>query len=123
MKDGQEHSTQRDSNFFRGIADHLQLVWRLMLDPRVNPFLKILPLGSLIYLISPLDMVVPVIDDLGILWFFTTLFIELCPDDIVAEHRHDLDSTIRGEWVKEDDTDYSFREEDIEDAEFKEKIE
>ena len=38
--------------FFQGIADHLKLVWRLWLDPRVNPLLKILPFGSLIYLLQ-----------------------------------------------------------------------
>ena len=122
MSDSKEIKTPRDGTFFRGIAIHLKLVWRLMQDPRINPLLKILPLGSLIYLISPLDIVIPLIDDIGIIWFFTYLFIELCPDDIVDEHRHEIDSTIEAEWVEEKG-DYSFREEDIEDAEFQEKIE
>lgn len=123
MKKDQKIETTRDSNFFRGIADHLRLVWLLMQDPRVNLFLKILPLGSLIYLVSPFDMVVPLVDDIGILWFFTYLFIELCPDEIVEEHRHTLHSTIRAEWKEEGDENDSFREEDIEDAEFEEKFE
>ena len=122
MSENKEIKPPRDGTFFRGIAVHLKLVWRLMQDPRINPLLKILPLGSLIYLISPLDVVIPLIDDIGIIWFFTYLFIELCPDDIVDEHRHDIDSTIEAEWVEEKDN-YSFREEDIEDAEFEEKIE
>jgi len=121
MNDGKDIHTPRDSNFFRDIADHLRLVWLLWKDPRINPFLKILPIGSLIYLISPFDMVVPLVDDIGILWFFTYLFIELSPDEIVAEHRHTLHTTIHGEWKEEEDDDNpSFREEDIEDAEFEE---
>jgi len=122
MSDSREVKTPRDSTFFRGIAVHLKLVWRLMQDPRINPFLKILPLGSLIYLISPLDIAIPLIDDIGIIWFFSYLFIELCPDDIVEEHRQEIDNTIQAEW-KEDKDNYSFQEEDIEDAEFEEKNE
>ena len=122
MSENKEIKPPRDGTFFRAIAVHLKLVWRLMQDPRVNPLLKILPLGSLIYLISPLDVVIPLIDDIGIIWFFSYLFIELCPDDIVDEHRHEIDSTIEAEWTEENDN-YSFREEDIEDAEFEEKTE
>jgi hypothetical protein len=123
MKDSREINTPRDSNFFKGIADHLKLVWRLWQDPRITPFLKILPLGSILYLISPFDMAIPLIDDIGILWFFTYLFVELCPDEIVEEHRHAIQTTIQTEWKKEEDDDYQFQEEDIEDAHFEEKLE
>ena len=124
MEDRTERKTPHDSNFFRGISDHLKLVWMLWNDPRVSPFLKLLPMGSLIYIVSPLDMAIPLIDDIGILWFFTYLFIELCPQDIVEEHRHTLHTTVHADWKDEEEkTNYSFQEEDIEDAEFEEKIE
>lgn len=111
--------TPNDSGFFRGIADHLKLVWLLWTDARINPMLKILPLGSLIYMFSPFDMVIPFIDDIGVLWFFTYLFIELCPEEIVAEHRQNIIHTIQSEWKEtlEDE----FNEDDIEDAEYREK--
>jgi uncharacterized membrane protein YkvA (DUF1232 family) len=80
------------------LVKQLKLIGRLMGDKRVNPFLKILPIASLVYLISPVDLapgvVFPVIgalDDAAILWIGSTLFVQLCPDDIVKEHRDDLD--------------------------------
>lgn len=122
MKNPKDLKTPRDGAFFRGIADHFKLVWVLWTDPRVSPILKILPLGSIIYLISPLDMAVPVIDDVGVLWFFTYLFIELAPQDIVEEHRRNITHTIYREW-KEKTEDVQFSEEDIQDADFREKKE
>ena len=120
MKNPKDLQTPKDSNFFRGIADHLKLVWVLWTDARISPFLKILPLGSLLYMFSPFDLVIPFIDDIGVLWFFTYLFIELCPEEIVAEHRQMITSTIEREWTEE--THYDIREDDIEDAEFEEKL-
>jgi uncharacterized membrane protein YkvA (DUF1232 family) len=74
----------------------MQLVWRLMLDPRV-PFLPklIVPLVAL-YVLSPLDVVPDVLlvlgqlDDIALLFFGTKLFINLCPPDVVMEHRRAL---------------------------------
>jgi uncharacterized membrane protein YkvA (DUF1232 family) len=119
MKNPNKLQPPRDSNFFRGIADHLKLVWLLWTDPRVNPFLKLLPLGSLIYMFSPFDMMIPYIDDIGVLWFFTFLFIELCPEEIVAEHRQNIVNTIQREWKETGNMEFS--EDEIEDAQFREK--
>ncbi|MBT3240086.1 MAG: hypothetical protein HON98_05175 [Chloroflexi bacterium] len=102
--------------FFQGIADQAKLVWRLWLDNRISPLLKLLPLGSLIYLISPFDIPTP-IDDVGVIWFFAYLFIELCPPEIVDEHRADIEKTIAGNWKKEGDS-IEINEEDIIDADF-----
>lgn len=119
MKERRPIIDSEDRGLFQNIADHLKLVWLLMQDPRVNPFLKVLPLGSLIYLVSPLDMVIPVVDDLGVIWFFTYMFIELCPEDLVAEHRGTIESTVGGKWTKEDEV--IIDEADIEDADYQEK--
>jgi hypothetical protein len=43
-----------------------------------------------------------------------------CPEEIVAEHRQMITSTIEREWTEE--THYDIREDDIEDAEFEEKL-
>ena len=53
------------------------------------------------------------------LWFFTYLFIELAPEEIVEEHRRKITNTIYTEWKDTDDVQFS--EEDIQDAEFREK--
>jgi len=113
--------TGTEGGFVQGIADHLKLVWRLWRDQRISPLLKILPFGSLVYMISPIDIAIPVIDDVGVVWFFTYLFVELCPEDIVNEHRMKIKSLIGAEWRNADLTD--IKEEDIVDATYEEKDE
>lgn len=94
--------TQRNSGKFvvpakggamRDIVRRLKLVGRLMGDSRVSPFIKVLPLASLAYLIFPFDLapgialpIIGALDDAAILWFGSTLFVELCPDEVVQEH-------------------------------------
>jgi uncharacterized membrane protein YkvA (DUF1232 family) len=108
-----------NGGFIQGIADHLKLVWRLWMDKRVSSLLKLLPFGSLIYMVSPIDIAIPVIDDVGVFWFFTYLFVELCPLEIVEEHRASIKSLVRGSWKKDDLPD--FDEEIIVDAHYEEK--
>ncbi len=71
----------------------VKLIVRLIGDKRVSPWLKIIPVAGIAYLISPIDIIpdimLPVIgelDDAAILWLTNYLFIELCPPDIVNEH-------------------------------------
>ena len=47
----------QDSGFFQDLILRLKLILRLMGDKRVNFLLKILPLGGLIYLLSPIDLI------------------------------------------------------------------
>lgn len=87
----------------RSLVQRLKLIGKLMADPRVNVFLKVLPLASLAYLFMPADLIpvvpfVSALDDAAILWIGATLFVELCPEDVVQEHMRAL-----GEIV--DDTD------------------
>lgn len=79
-----------------GLGAQFKLLLRLLRDPRVSPLLKILPVAAVVYMISPLDAAVPVIDDavvLGLGWYG---FLELCPPDVVAEHRAALAAEARG---------------------------
>ena len=83
----------------RSFVQRLKLIGRLMADSRVNILLKTLPLASLGYLFLPADLipVVPFIsalDDAAILWIGSTLFVELCPDDVVKEHMQALESNL-----------------------------
>jgi uncharacterized membrane protein YkvA (DUF1232 family) len=97
----------------RDLVKRLKLITRLMGDRRVNFFVKMLPLASLAYLIWPLDAVaIPVIgvlDDAAILWIGSTLFLELCPPNVVKEHQTELDSNLEddsgGEIVDAEATD------------------
>jgi uncharacterized membrane protein YkvA (DUF1232 family) len=79
----------------------LKLIGRLMSDSRVNFFLKLIPIASLAYLISPIDLapgvvlpVIGVLDDAAILWIGSTLFVELCPPEVVSEHQKQLASNV-----------------------------
>lgn len=120
MKNPKDMRPPKDGDFFRNVAEQAQLIWRLWRDPRVSPLLKLLPFGSLIYLVSPLDAMIPVIDDVGVIWFFTYLFIELAPEDIVEEHRRSISKTYYTKW--KDDNETNISEEDVQDAEFQEKF-
>lgn len=103
---------------FQGIFNHLKLVWLLWQDPRVSPLLKLLPFGSILYFIFPFDIPGP-IDDIGVFWIFTNLFIELSPLEVVAEHRAEIERTIIAQWQEEQEVDIP--EEDIIDADYEEK--
>ena len=97
----------------RDFVKRLKLIARLMGDRRVNIFIKLLPLASLAYLIWPLDEIsipiIGVLDDVGILWLGSTLFVELCPPKVVQEHMHELASNLdddsTGEVVDAEATD------------------
>src|SRR4026209_1155144 len=83
----------------RDFVQRLKLLTRLMGDRRVSMFAKLLPLASLAYLFWPADAipVIPVIgalDDAAILWIGSTLFVELCPSNLVKEHQAELDSNL-----------------------------
>jgi uncharacterized membrane protein YkvA (DUF1232 family) len=99
----------------RDFVMRLKLITRLMGDNRVNFFLKILPLASVAYLFWPIDLipgvvlpVIGVLDDAAILWIGTSLFVELCPTDVVKEHVQNLSSNLDddpGEIVDAEATD------------------
>jgi len=77
----------------------------LMSDRRVNFFLKLLPIASLVYLVSPVDLapglalpIIGALDDAAVLWLGLSLFMSLCPDDVVQEHLNALQNVIPGAW-------------------------
>jgi uncharacterized membrane protein YkvA (DUF1232 family) len=78
-----------DPGFLSNLVNQIRLVLRLMADPRVNFLLKLMPIGALAYLIVP-DPLPIIIDDALILGLGTYMFIELCPDEIVEEHKKAL---------------------------------
>jgi uncharacterized membrane protein YkvA (DUF1232 family) len=79
----------------------VKLIFRLLGDRRVSPWLKIIPVAGIAYLLSPLDLIpdiaLPIIgelDDAAILWLTNYLFIELCPPNVVQEHVKKLTSNL-----------------------------
>jgi len=84
---------------FRPAITRFKLIMRLMGDPRVSSWTKLIPVGALIYLVSPIDLImgipgVAALDDAAILWFGSSLFVDLCPPEVVNEHMQELSGTL-----------------------------
>jgi uncharacterized membrane protein YkvA (DUF1232 family) len=80
-------------------VNRVKLIFKLMGDSRVSPLVKLIPVGALVYLVSPIDIVmgipgVAALDDAAVLWFGSSLFIELCPPEVVQEHKQALESNL-----------------------------
>lgn len=80
-------------------VNRVKLIFKLMGDSRVSPLVKLIPVGALAYLVSPIDIVmgipgVAALDDAAILWFGSNLFIELCPPEVVQEHMQALEGNL-----------------------------
>ncbi len=101
MRDNKQRnlSVPTSGGALRDLVMRLKLIVRLMGDRRVSPFLKLLPIASLVYLISPVDLVmgipgVSALDDMAIVSLGAYMFIEFCPPDVVQEHMKMLTSNI-----------------------------
>ncbi|MEN8173037.1 MAG: hypothetical protein ABFS03_09175 [Chloroflexota bacterium] len=104
-----------EGGLFREISNQFKLIVRLMSDPRINFGLKLLPFISTLYFIFP-DIVPGPIDDAFVIGIGTYIFIELCPPEIVQEHRDALSQTIGGQWRDPND-----EEGEVIDGKFKEE--
>ena len=92
-----EPSRGKGNGFFENLSLRIRLILRLLRDPRVNPLLKLIPIGALFYLVIPEFLVGP-FDDAFLLWLGSTLFVELCPEAIVNEHWEALTAVVEAEW-------------------------
>lgn len=74
------------------LPDFVKLFLCLFQDTRVSLIAKLVPLGSLAYLIVPVDLlpdVFPILgqlDDFVVLLFGLRLFLRLCPRAVVHQH-------------------------------------
>ncbi|MGB2955333.1 MAG: hypothetical protein WBB64_05100 [Anaerolineales bacterium] len=92
------------------MTKQLQLIFRLMKDKRVHPLVKVLPFLSLLYLVYP-DLVPGPFDDAVVITLFLQFFLTLVPDEIIDEHKFELelqekntndsDNIIEGEFWEE----------------------
>jgi uncharacterized membrane protein YkvA (DUF1232 family) len=88
---------RRRGAMLQPIIDQFRLTWRLLRDPRVPVWTKAIPLGTLLYVVSPLDFLtdllplIGLVDDFAIVAAGLRLFESAAPDYVVAEHRAALD--------------------------------
>ena len=91
-KPNRKITLSQNGGFFQDISLRIKLILRLLGDSRVSPLLKVLPIGSLVYLLMP-DIAPGPIDDAAVIWLATYLFVELCPPNVVQEHLEALNAT------------------------------
>jgi uncharacterized membrane protein YkvA (DUF1232 family) len=81
---------------FKGLVNRGRLAFRLIRDPRVPIYLKVIPAAALLYVVSPLDFIPDIavglgqLDDIGILLAGIEGFIALCPQYVVEEHQAEI---------------------------------
>jgi uncharacterized membrane protein YkvA (DUF1232 family) len=82
----------RSMGFWASLIRQFRLVWRLIWDPRVPGWTKMVPFVALLYIISPVDFLpdwflgLGQLDDLGVLLVGVRLFAALSPEEIVLQH-------------------------------------
>ena len=88
--------TERFLQVLRHLPNFARLYWRLFRDRRVSILPKALLVLTLVYVISPFDLIpdfIPVIgemDDVAVVLSVLWLFIRLCPPEVVREIVHDV---------------------------------
>ena len=79
-------------NLIREVVQQAKLAYNLILDPRVHPIVKLIPIAAVAYLFMPADLVpdiLPIVgqaDDVAILMIGLRFFFEFSPPEVVHEH-------------------------------------
>jgi len=104
--------TPSNPGFLQDILLKAKLIFRLMGDKRVNAGLKLIPVGSMLYLVFPADFLpfMP-FDDIAVVGLGMYLFIELCPQYVVEEHMTNMRLVIPGPFNRGIDNDIVVDEE------------
>lgn len=96
---------RRSPSFWASVVRQLRLAWRLFWDRRVPTGPKLLPLATLIYIVSPIDVIPDLIlglgqlDDLGLFLLTVQVFTLICPRAVVQMILEEMDGgVIDGEW-------------------------
>jgi uncharacterized membrane protein YkvA (DUF1232 family) len=89
-------SPQAKAGVLLEMVRNVRLVWRLLKDKRVAIWAKAIIPATIVYLISPIDLVPDALlglgqlDDLAVILLGVKFFIDLCPPAIVKEHLADI---------------------------------
>ena len=88
---------RESAGFVGGLVKQSRLAWRLLRDSRVPGWVKVIPVGALLYLISPIDLVPGLIlpglgqvDDLVLLLLALKAFVDVSPPGVVREHMEQM---------------------------------
>jgi uncharacterized membrane protein YkvA (DUF1232 family) len=103
---------RRHLGWWRQALEQLRLTWVLLLDNRVPLLHKLIPVVTLAYILSPIDIIpdmfigLGMLDDLGILMLGISWFNSLAPGDVALEHLYRLrggkpDITVTPEHIED----------------------
>ena len=87
---------ERTAGFMSEIMKQLRLAWRLLTDPDVPMWVKVIPPLALLYVLFPIDLIPdPILglgqlDDLAVILIGLKLFIALSPQGSVQRYRDEL---------------------------------
>ncbi len=97
-KQGKASDLGETAGILASIIKNARLVWRLLRDPDVSSWLKMIPPATLLYLLVPIDFLpdpmlgLGQLDDIAIILLGVKLFIELCPQEVVRHHLREMSS-------------------------------
>jgi uncharacterized membrane protein YkvA (DUF1232 family) len=91
------NSDRRSPGFWMNLLNSFRIAWKLLWDGQVPMSAKVVPILTVLYVLSPIDFLPDVfvglgqLDDLAILLLGTQLFIAVSPKDIVARLRAEIE--------------------------------
>jgi len=86
-------SQERSPSSWSALVQQARLGWRLLRDPLVPGWTKLVPLGAVLYVLLPADLIPDIflgfgqLDDLGVLLLGLRAFIFLCPRTAVQRQQ------------------------------------
>ena len=120
------NSDRRSPGFWMNFFNSFRIAWRLMWDSQVPLAAKIVPLLTILYILSPIDLIpdfivgLGQIDDLAIFVLGVQLFIAVSPKDIVERIRAEIEGrppgggwTVTGNPPGDSDKDRSNASDDV----------
>jgi uncharacterized membrane protein YkvA (DUF1232 family) len=90
-------SDRRSPGFWVNLFNSFRIAWKLLWDSQVPVGAKLVPILTVLYVLSPIDIIPDVfvglgqLDDLAILLLGTQLFIAVSPKDIVERIRAEIE--------------------------------
>lgn len=91
------NSDRRSPGFWMNLFNSFRIAWKLLWDSQVPGSAKLVPLLTVLYVLSPIDILPDVfvglgqLDDLALLLLGTQLFIAVSPKDVVERIRAELE--------------------------------
>jgi uncharacterized membrane protein YkvA (DUF1232 family) len=99
-------SDRRSPGFWMNLFNSFRIAWKLLWDGRVPMSAKLVPILTVLYVISPIDILPDVfvglgqLDDLAILLLGVQAFIAVSPKDVVERVRAEIEGRApAGGWT------------------------